>query len=652
MLRRPIVVQSYQVELTWHDLAVTQESRTLLAPCSGYLPPQSLGVIIGHSGSGKSTLLKAIAHLFPFQGKVTVKDTQQQALCCDPCICYMDQGDALWPCLTVLEQLEAWDRWSHHERLEREAKSGTVHMTLEQIMDLLHLSHVAHRRVGDGLSGGERRRLNLACLLLKRPHVLLLDEPTSSLSSSDALLVMRVMFRIVQQLGISILTVLHQPRADMLPMMNYVGVIHQSKCLFWGPTDAWQSWARGWLMSHHISMDDPHSSHTHENICTILLDQLELASLAHEEQSQESGQAQGPLQIPPAIVVARDNVSERLSLGTMLQSSSTELSWQQSAQLLAWNVRFLLRDLWRRRVLQVHAFCLLSCVALVMSTYTRVATMIDAMSLYVTTNIILLLLSFESMSVSVGWRQQIAWDVMRQAYTPRMAWCSATLASYVSFGFLWISASLMTDASQFLMGPAQSGVPPSLMWVILVSQGLFLLHLLTVQHVLTWWRYAYWARQGVWTCWTGTGANRHSFPQGWAGTILRAITTSTGTSSNHSASGGVMSTYAMYVLLCMLTNLSNPRIPLFPAWIQAITYVSPHRQALEPLVSWDYNHRSFQPLDIWSDESRFQSMFGIHTHNEMIRLAQWLGLGISWLFLWACVFCLFPGKSVSSMRTE
>jgi ABC-type multidrug transport system ATPase subunit len=80
----------------------------------------------------------------------------------------------------------------------------------------LGLSRVANSIVGDvnrrGVSGGEKKRVNIGVELMSKPACLFLDEPTSGLDSSSALLVMQSLKNLVKKHGVTVISVIHQPR--------------------------------------------------------------------------------------------------------------------------------------------------------------------------------------------------------------------------------------------------------------------------------------------------------------------------------------------------------------------------------------------------------------------------------------------------------
>ncbi|KAA0156529.1 hypothetical protein FNF31_05882 [Cafeteria roenbergensis] len=98
---------------------------------------------------------------------------------------------------------------------------------VSDVIAALGLQHVAHNRVrqprasGGGLSGGELRRLSLACELVTRPTLLGADEVTSGLDASAALSLALLLNRL-SRAGILVVCVVHQPRVEVLAAFDRV----------------------------------------------------------------------------------------------------------------------------------------------------------------------------------------------------------------------------------------------------------------------------------------------------------------------------------------------------------------------------------------------------------------------------------------------
>ena len=145
--------------------------------------------ITGPSGSGKSTLLLAVAGLHPVAaGQITLGGLA---------VAYWPEA-ALREVLTLLPQRSALMAGTVAEALRLAAEADDAR--LGQVLAAVQMDGVIRARGGlsarigprgEGFSGGEARRLALARALLRRPQVLLLDEPTEGLDEATAALVLR-----------------------------------------------------------------------------------------------------------------------------------------------------------------------------------------------------------------------------------------------------------------------------------------------------------------------------------------------------------------------------------------------------------------------------------------------------------------------------
>ena len=138
---------------------------------SFHVNPGEVFGLLGTNGAGKTTTLEMLEGLSrPHSGKVTLfgKDPVKDRNKIRPLTGIMLQHGGLPKELTVKETLTMW------------AGTCSNPMPIDQAMNDVELTHRANNKVG-GLSGGEQRRLDLACALLNNPKLLFLDEPTTGL---------------------------------------------------------------------------------------------------------------------------------------------------------------------------------------------------------------------------------------------------------------------------------------------------------------------------------------------------------------------------------------------------------------------------------------------------------------------------------------
>ncbi|MGG6238071.1 ABC transporter ATP-binding protein [Nodosilinea sp. AN01ver1] len=160
----------YLRQLTYHPPA---SPRAILRDISLELAPQQLGLIYGPSGSGKSTLLEIMAGFA--QPTVGAIQWRQQDL--DPEALRQLAGlvfqfpERHFCGHTLLEEL----RLGHPELARNE---------IEQALQAVGLEQLSLKTSPQDLSGGQQRRLALAVQLIRKPYLLLLDEPTAGLDWS------------------------------------------------------------------------------------------------------------------------------------------------------------------------------------------------------------------------------------------------------------------------------------------------------------------------------------------------------------------------------------------------------------------------------------------------------------------------------------
>ena len=123
--------------------------------------------------------------------------------------------------LTVFEQLLYTARLRLPITMRRETQLKGVHHVISQ----LRLDDVEHSIIGDakrrGISGGQRKRVNIAMELMADPTILFCDEPTSGLDAANSLLVM-AMLRSLSSRGLTIMAVIHQPRVEIYEQLHQV----------------------------------------------------------------------------------------------------------------------------------------------------------------------------------------------------------------------------------------------------------------------------------------------------------------------------------------------------------------------------------------------------------------------------------------------
>jgi ATP-binding cassette subfamily G (WHITE) protein 2 len=100
---------------------------------------------------------------------------------------------------------------------------------------MMNLQVCADNVIGAGLSGGEKKRLSISLELLSFPRILVLDEPTSSLDSLDALELVRSLRMLVEHHGITVICTIHQPQYKVFATFERLVLLSQGHIIYDGP---------------------------------------------------------------------------------------------------------------------------------------------------------------------------------------------------------------------------------------------------------------------------------------------------------------------------------------------------------------------------------------------------------------------------------
>ena len=177
--------------------------------------------IMGASGAGKTTLLNVLAGLIrPEKGEIRINgmDLHREKDLIHGLIGYVSQDDLLMEELTVYQNLYYNSKLCFANYTEQE-----IHHKVMAVLRNLGLDQRKDLRVGSVLtktiSGGQRKRLNIALELIREPAILFLDEPTSGLSSRDSENVIDLLKELSLK-GKLIFVVIHQPSSDIYKMFD------------------------------------------------------------------------------------------------------------------------------------------------------------------------------------------------------------------------------------------------------------------------------------------------------------------------------------------------------------------------------------------------------------------------------------------------
>jgi ABC-type multidrug transport system ATPase subunit len=230
--------------LSFENVGYQLNGRQILSGITGAVHPGELLAIMGASGAGKTTFLDILARKnkagmtlgdFYINGE-KVRDVEFRNV-----IGFVDQEDTMLPTLTVHETILD----SAMLRLPKEMSRASKEQRAEDVEKQLGIHHIRHQTIGSeesgrGISGGEKRRVGIACELVTSPSILFLDEPTSGLDAFNAYNVVECLVNLVKQYNRTVVFTIHQPRSNIVALFDQLILLAKGRTVYSGPFESCQ----------------------------------------------------------------------------------------------------------------------------------------------------------------------------------------------------------------------------------------------------------------------------------------------------------------------------------------------------------------------------------------------------------------------------
>ncbi|CAD7703071.1 unnamed protein product [Ostreobium quekettii] len=263
-LRKPetpgrIISQVQAIQLEWRNVTCVYDGKPkkkVLKDVCGMALPGQLTALMGPSGAGKSTLLDILAmrkntgHVmgrYIVNGAELSLSSRKQRGENTKFVhrtAYVPQEDNFIPTMTTLETLQFYAGLILPETFDDAERDKHINSAIE----ILGLTEQRDMMVGGmlpggvavrGLSGGQKRRLNIAIGIVSAPSVLFLDEPTSGLDSFGAMNVMAHLSNLAHDGKHTVVASIHQPRIGIWNLLDKVVLLSRGILMYWGaPKDA------------------------------------------------------------------------------------------------------------------------------------------------------------------------------------------------------------------------------------------------------------------------------------------------------------------------------------------------------------------------------------------------------------------------------
>lgn len=180
--------------------------------------------IMGKSGAGKSSILKLFfGDIGCFNGSFGIKNDGceiKKPFISQKIISYITQDDVMINDFSVRDNLKFYARL--HGCYDKKK--------LDDILKILDIDNITDKKIYSSkkcqLSGGQRKRVNIGIELMNDREILFADEPTSGLSTSDGIAILKILRSLADD-GKIIFVVIHQPSFDMIKLFDSVLLVEK-----------------------------------------------------------------------------------------------------------------------------------------------------------------------------------------------------------------------------------------------------------------------------------------------------------------------------------------------------------------------------------------------------------------------------------------
>lgn len=197
------------------------------------IPQGCIYGIIGMSGAGKSTLVRLISMLErPTSGRIIMDGQDLTTLDEHAAIALKHSLGMIFQNFNLLMQKNVYQNIALPMELMKKSK-GEIDLRVEELLEVVSLADKA-KAYPSQLSGGQKQRVAIARALANNPKVLLCDEPTSALDNMTTNEVLRLLKKINQTMGVTIVIITHEMRVvhaicDAVSVFNEGVVVETGK---------------------------------------------------------------------------------------------------------------------------------------------------------------------------------------------------------------------------------------------------------------------------------------------------------------------------------------------------------------------------------------------------------------------------------------
>lgn len=235
-----LMAEHKAASLQFENVSYHLNGKQILSGVQGVAVPGQLMAIMGASGAGKTTFLDILARKnkrgvvqgdFYVNGERVIDSEYRNV------IGFVDQDDTMLPTLTVHETILTSALLRLPRNMGLSAKEQRVH-EVERQLGILHIKDQligSEEGNGRGISGGEKRRVGIACELVTSPSILFLDEPTSGLDAFNAFNVVECLVTLAKTYNRTVIFTIHQPRSNIVALFDHLVLLAKGRTVYSGP---------------------------------------------------------------------------------------------------------------------------------------------------------------------------------------------------------------------------------------------------------------------------------------------------------------------------------------------------------------------------------------------------------------------------------
>ena len=248
----------HQVELAWRNMSYSVEvdnelhasdplnqpkkvMRTLLHNMSGTARGSRVMAIMGPSGAGKTTLMSS------FMGRLNVeKPNELKGGCYVNGLPMTDEFKRLFSMVAqddiVMGKETPWNALYFSARIRLGVSHDEATALAAEVIERLHLGGCKDTIIGvpghiKGVSGGEKKRVNIGNELITNPYIMILDEPTTGLDSVNAVRVALLLQELAHTEGRTVVCTLHTPSSELFDLLDDLLLLAKGHVIYHGPRD-------------------------------------------------------------------------------------------------------------------------------------------------------------------------------------------------------------------------------------------------------------------------------------------------------------------------------------------------------------------------------------------------------------------------------